>query len=96
MSDDEDDLPDALPGHAAEAGGLDVADVVLGLSGEVAKLAIVLSELDEASFSKVRPRLGVFLDLVSQLPRKAGRTSTRIRLIGFAPSRRRQSRASRP
>lgn len=91
-----DDAPDALQGHAAEAGGTDVAEAVLVLSGEVAKLAIVLSELDEDSFSRVRARLKVFNDLVAQLPKDPVKRAARVRVIGFsAPgtSRKRRSRS---
>lgn len=87
---DEDEVPpDALSGHASDAGGDDVAQGLLVLSGEVAKMIVVLSELDEASFSKVKPRLKIFRDLVRQLPEQAARTR-RVRVIGFQPVKRRR------
>lgn len=89
--DDELDEPanEALPGHAAEAGGADLAEVLLALTGETCKLAVVLSELDQASFSKLKSRLQIFLSVVEQIPREASKKGTKIRVIGFAPKKKR-------
>lgn len=87
---DDETTPDVLPGHAAEAGGTDVAEVVLALTGEIAKLAIVLSELDESSFSAVKPRLKILRDVFAQMPQEPTRKAARVRVIGFRPSGRKR------
>lgn len=96
MDEEEDTPPEALPGHAADLGGTDVADVLLALTGEVAKLTVVLHELDDASFSKVRPRLKVFTDMVEQLPKDPVKRAARIRVIGFAPTSKPRGRRKKP
>lgn len=50
---------------------------------------MVLSELDQASFSKLKSRLQIFLSVVEQIPREASKKGTKIRVIGFAPKKKR-------
>lgn len=79
--------PTATPASGAE----ELAGALLGLSGEAAKLHILLAETDEDDFRVIRHRLAVFMSMVAGLP-----TSPRPkRRIGFGEPKRRKGKGKR-
>ena len=88
--DDFDDDPpvEALEGSATpSAGAQEVAAMLVGLVGEVAKLHIFLHEADEEEFEMLSSRLKVFLDLVGQLPTEPTRKRKK---LGFEVKKRKR------
>ena len=67
---------------ASDSGGVsDLGDLLLALTGEVTKLAVLMSEIDDGDLRMIRGRLGVFRKVVDQLPD----TARPRRVIGFVP-----------
>jgi hypothetical protein len=84
---EEDDIEDppveALTGHLSGTGeSNEISDMLLGLIGGCSQLITLLLESDHEEFRRVRPRLELLRQLVSQLPAEAPR---RKRAIGFVP-----------
>lgn len=83
--DDEDETPlEPTQPHAASAETAPVNDLLLELITALPRLAVLLSEADEAEFKAAAPRLKAFLALVDAVPRQP----TAGKVMGFkAPAK---------
>jgi hypothetical protein len=91
--DDFEDAPvEALIGSVTPAGDTsDLGNVLLEMTGAAAKVAVLISELDEDEYRGIASRLAVFLSMVSRIPT----TPRKKRRIGFVKPTPRTKRKSK-